>query len=100
VPSRVTTVTAGFVRRSSATARGTSTAPALGYQPSRTVPASAGSPASSRPAASISSSTAIARRSTTFPAAVRRTPSGRRSSTGVPAARSSDAICRDTADCV
>jgi hypothetical protein len=50
--------------------------------------------------ASISSSTTVARRMTTCPAAVSRTPSRRRSNSSAPAARSIEAICRETADCV
>lgn len=86
--------------RRAASALGTSTAPALGNQPSRTVAAWSGSPDSSRAVASISSSTTVARRMTTRPAAVSRTPSRRRSSNSAPAARSIEAICRDTADWV
>ena len=100
LPSRVVTVMAGWLRRSAAMARGSSQAPALVNQPRRTVPASAGSPASSLAVASIWSSTVAAWRSTTCPAAVSRTPSWRRSSSGIRAARSSEAICRDTADWV
>lgn len=91
---------AGWLRRSAAMARGSRTAPALGNQPTRTVPASAGRPASSRAVASIWSSTVVARRSTMCPAAVSRTPSWRRSSNETPAARSRVEICRDTADWV
>ncbi|GAA0243357.1 hypothetical protein GCM10009539_31000 [Cryptosporangium japonicum] len=100
VPSRVVTVIAGCDRRSAATARGASDAPALGYQPSRTAPARGGSPASSRSVAATRSSTAEACRSRIRPAPVSSTPSRRRSSSSTPAARSSTAIWRDTADWV
>ncbi len=100
LPSRVVTAMPGWSRRSAARARGTSTAPALVYQPSRTAPEDTGRPASSRAVASISSSTTPARRSTTRPASVSRTPSCRRCSSTVPAARSRAATCRDTADWV
>ena len=53
LPSRVMTVMAGWARRRAARARGSRLAPALVNQPRRTVPASAGRPASSRAAVSI-----------------------------------------------
>ncbi|MGW8783856.1 SDR family NAD(P)-dependent oxidoreductase [Streptomyces sp. NPDC055796] len=80
VPSRLTTRTCGSLRRSAASAYGTSVVPALGSQPRRTVPPDSGRPDSSRAAAPISSGTTVARRITIRPAAVSRTPSRRRSS--------------------
>lgn len=100
MPSLPTTRSPGSVVRSAVSASGSSTAPALGSHPRRTVPDCSGRPDNSLAVASISSSTTVARRMTIRPAAVSRTPSRRRSSSSASAARSIAAICRDTADWV
>src|SRR4051794_25134531 len=82
-------------------AAGAMVAPALGKDASRTRPPR-------RPAMASSSASASARRArmtsvwrtSASPACVRRTPRALRSTRGMPASRSSAAICWETADCV